>query len=109
MDTATMTYTCKTPVASGKVCGKTGLAADMWNIGKRHTGGKLVVVCGKHAHEARKNDLRVFRLAGTLELEAKREIEEEAERQASSPFFQAFKKFRDNEEDASGRRNNNRH
>ena len=100
MDTATTTFSCEMTVPGDKLCGHSGPADDMWNIGKRHTRGKLVVLCGKHARVCRNepHKMRVFRLSETLRREAEERAREETERQASSAFFQSLKKFRAKDE-----------
>lgn len=110
MDTETVntkTYACEMTVPGEKLCGATGTAEEMWNIGKRHTGGKLVILCGKHARVCRNepHNMRVFRLSETLRREEEMAAHEEAERQASSVFFQTLKKYRGDEEDGRSRRN----
>lgn len=87
-------YACSIP-ASGDVpaCGTIGLAERMWNLDRKATGGKLVIVCGKHAHMARKSvpAIRAFRLSETLERDAKRD----AANRAAHDFFRDLAKGRE--------------
>lgn len=64
-------------------------ASRMWNLDRRSTGGELKILCGRHAHEARKvHGLRAFRLSETLVRDARKE----QERLEANAFFLAFKK-----------------
>ena len=108
MDTATKTFSCEMTVPGDKICGHSGPADDMWNISKRHTRGKLVVLCGKHARVCRNepHNMHVFRLSETLRREKEEKEREESERQASSAFFQSLKNFRAEDEGGDPHRRN---
>lgn len=54
-------FSCGVPI-----CGTSGMPDRMWNLDQAATGGKRVVVCTKHAYEARRNGLRAYRLSETL-------------------------------------------
>ncbi len=77
-------FSCNVPK-----CGFANTSDRMWNLDRKATKGKLVIVCGKHAHEARKLDRerKVFRLDSTIARDQKRE----EERMMASQFFAAFK------------------
>ena len=66
-------------------CGWEATADRMWNIDRQKTQGKLVVICGRDAAEARKHGLKAYRLSETL----KRDAERLARR---NQFFAAFSK-----------------
>ncbi len=78
-----MTYKCSVPD-----CTVSAAADQMWNLERRATDGKLVVVCTKHSHDARRAGLKAFRLSATLE----RDAERRARHGAANQFFAAFKK-----------------
>ena len=63
----------------------------MWNLDRKDTGGKFVIVCGRDAAIARRHDIKAYRLAETLRLNAERE----ARCLAANAFFQAFKKAKE--------------
>lgn len=75
------TYKCSVPF-----CGTTGLADRMFNLERGRTNGELVVVCGRDAAEARKRDIRAYRLSETFRLDAERE----ERRIKAGAFFAAF-------------------
>lgn len=76
-------YRCSVPL-----CNFEGKAEQMWNLPRRDTAGALKVICGRHAHDARKHhSLRAYRLADTI----RREEELAAKRLAASQFFAAFR------------------
>ncbi len=72
-------------------CGFAATADRMWNLDRRATGGKLVVVCGKHAAFARgENGLRAYRLDKTLAFDAERAAKRLAEARAAREFLASF-------------------
>lgn len=73
-------------------CSVSGPTASMFNIARKETGGKLVVLCRRHAIDGRRNELTVYRLNRTLELDRKRADE----RVRAGAFFEAFKKANGN-------------
>ena len=84
-------------VCSVSPCGIKGPAEAMWNIDRKATSGKLVIVCGPCAREARRHDIRAYRLSETIKLDAERE----AKRLARSWFFQAFEKAKNKKAERS--------
>jgi hypothetical protein len=77
MDDVTV-YSCEHPG-----CKVMGPAERMWNLkGKPRT-----IVCGKHGHEARKRELKVYRLSETLAYEQKIAQEREARAAQSAAFY----------------------
>lgn len=75
-------FQCQVPA-----CGFASSSDRMWNLDRKATKGKLVIVCGKHAHEARtSSDLKAYRLNTTIARDHKRE----EERIKTSQFFAAF-------------------
>ena len=88
------TYSCSTPH-----CPRTGEAERMWNIDKRSTAGKLVILCGPCGHQARtEHSLRVYRLSETF----KREAERNARLTDQNSFFKTFRKVEENEGNGRG-------
>ncbi|MDO8643387.1 MAG: hypothetical protein Q7S00_00265, partial [bacterium] len=80
-------FTCNVPA-----CGFANTSDRMWNLDRKATKGKLVIVCGKHAHEARKSSgLKAYRLNTTIARDQKRE----EERIQASQFFAAFQKAKE--------------
>jgi len=79
-------FSCSIPLCNAKE----GSAEKFWNMNRREAGGKLKVICGRHAFEARQRGFKTYRLTLTLE----RDAEREAQRLASSQFFAAFEKAR---------------
>ena len=75
-------------ICSVQPCGFSAEAEKMWNLDPKVTRGKRVIVCGRDAAVGRRHGVRAFRLSETL----KRDAEREAQRLASSAFFQAFKR-----------------
>lgn len=73
-------------------CSVSGPAEAMFNIARKETGGKLVILCRRHVLGARRNRLTVYRLHRTLELDRKRD----EERVRAGTFFEAFKKANGN-------------
>lgn len=65
-DFGTDPYKCSCPE-----CKTTGPADKMWNVG-----GTSVVLCGMHAHEARKRGLRTFRLSQTIDFLEEKKLRE---------------------------------
>ena len=81
------TFACSTPH-----CPRCGEADRMWNIDKRSTAGKLVILCGPCGHKARtEHSLRVYRLSETLRRDALRN----AELADQSSFFKTFPKVKE--------------
>lgn len=80
-------------------CSVSAPAASMFNIARKETGGKLVVLCRRHVLDARRSGLTVYRLDRTLALDRKRE----EERVRAGAFFEAFKQANGNAA-ANGRR-----
>lgn len=78
-----MKFDCSVPG-----CTVQASADQMWNLERRATDGKLVVVCTKHSHDARRAGLKAFRLSTTFA----RDAERRARRGAANQFFAAFKK-----------------
>ena len=78
-------------ICSVEPCGFSGPADKMWNLDRKATGGKLVVVCGRDASLARRHGIRAYRLSETI----RRDADREAKRLAASAFFQAFTKARE--------------
>lgn len=59
----------------------------MWNLDRKVTSGKLVVLCGLDAHAARERGLRAFRLVETLRRDAEREAPSGTGLEASAISF----------------------
>lgn len=71
-------------------CGFKAEDERMWNLDRKVTSGKLVVLCGRDAHAARERGLKAFRLAETLRRDAKREAERNRARSERDQFFARF-------------------
>ncbi len=78
-----MTFNC-----SFTGCTAFGAPDQMWNLERRQTEGKLVVLCTRHSHDARRAGFKAFRLSATFQ----RDAERRARRGAANQFFAAFKK-----------------
>lgn len=78
-------------ICSVKPCGFSAPADRMWNLDRKATAGKLVIVCGRDASLARRHGIRAYRLSETIT----RDAEREARKLAASAFFQAFAKARE--------------
>lgn len=71
-------------------CGFKAGADRMWNLDRKATSGKLVVLCGRDAHAARERGLRAFRLAETFRRDAERQAERNRARGERDQFFARF-------------------
>ena len=71
-------------------CGFKAEAERMWNLDRKATSGKLVVLCGRDAHAARERGHKAFRLAETLRRDAEREAERDRARGERDKFFARF-------------------
>lgn len=71
-------------------CGFKATADRMWNLDRRATGSKLVILCGRDAHAARERGLKAFRLAETLRRDAERQAERDRARSERDQFFARF-------------------
>lgn len=78
-------FTC-----SIEACGFSAPADRMWNFDRKVTGGKLVVICGRDARDARGRVLKAYRFSETLRRDAERQAAWERARAAREEFFARF-------------------
>ena len=81
-------------VCAIEVCGFKAPAERMWNLDRKETNGKLVILCGKDAHTARERGLKAYRFAETLRRDAERQAKAAEAREKRDEFFSRFGRTR---------------
>lgn len=77
-----------------EMCNFEAAADRMWNLDRKATSGKLVVVCGRDAREARKRGLHAYRLSETIARDAVHAAERARAHTAREEFFARFGRSR---------------